>query len=1178
MSLKRLLFVVFALLLALSFHCTRLAAQTMTTGGIAGVVTNPKNAVVPNATVTLTSSAKGTTQTTTTSDTGTYQFGLLDPGSYTVTVTMNGFQRVSKVVTVPLGQPVMVDFQLSVKAKLPTERVGPSLVETQNGNLDITLSHQQVSQVPNPGNDMTYLAQLAPGTIMNTQVGTGNFSNYGMPATSNRFSLDGMDDNEPFLNINNSGATRLLLGTNEIQEVSIVSNGYTGTYGEFAGAAVNYVTSSGGNRLHGNANYTWNSRILNANDFFNNAAGNPRPFDTAHQWSASVGGPLKKDKLFFFFNTEGLRVLIPTSPLVVTPSPQFETATITNLINSGRSDVANFYQNSIFSVLNNAPNANSALDNQFHGQFTNSSGQVVFTGDGCGGFDFVTPPPNNFIGSGAEPCALGYRATASNFSHEMQFAGRVDYIAGANDRVFVRYQRDMGTQAAYTDPINSVFNVQSSQPEDQGQLEWSHSFGPSMTNQFLVAGQWYSAIFNTTNPTSGTFPTTLALADGTFFNTAGSNPCANPPIGQFPVLLGGRGCVNPQGRSTTQVQVSDDLSTTFGRQTIKIGGQFRRVDVSDHDFGLFQSGLLIVNTINDFYNGGSTGDTLTQSFPQSLDQPIAYYTAGGYLEDDWRWSKTLSFTFALRAEHDSNPICRHLCFAQLAAPFDFVAGITCTTTTSGQQSCAGNNQLALAAIPYNQAIRVNQLQALPAFQNVLLQPRFGFAWQPFSTKSKTVVRGGAGIFYNLFPISLVDNFAQNPPNDATFVTTNESIVPAASATGQSIFQDSTLTAAAFQNGFVTGLTIGQIRAQDPGFITGPNLFTSEKLTNVPRYYKWDLEIQHQLGDATSVSIGYVGNRGKHEPIIDNSVNAFGFGTLATQAPDPRFSGVTTLYAGGSSKYDGGTVTLIHRLNGAWGTGIVQASYTYSHASDEVSNGGVFPFSSTSLVNPQDPFNRHGSYGPADYDARHSVNVNYVWELPIRRLVGARFSNRLTDGWELSGTVFARSGFPYSVVDGTLSSSLAANNYFSQVLPQFLGGADTCHVTSSGPSCFAPPNSTPPSSCLLSPVAACEFNVGAEPGFTTSQRNIFRGPRYIDADAAVMKFTKIPGWESARLGIGVQAFNVFNHPNFSLPVNNAASPNFGEILSTVSSPTSILGSQLGASSSARVLQLKAQFTF
>jgi len=1149
MSLKRLISVVFALLLALTCSSARLVAQTMTTGGIAGVVTNPKNVVVPNALVTLTSNAKGTTQTATTTSAGTYQFGLLDPGSYTVTVAMTGFQPITKNVTIPLGQPVMVDFQLSVKPQLGAQNVTPSLLQTSNGNLDVTLTHRQVSQIPNPGNDMTYLAQLAPGTVMNTQGGTGNFSNYGMPATSNLFRIDGMDDNEPFVNINNSGATRLLLGTNEIQEVSIVSNGYIGSFGEFAGATINYVTNSGGNTFHGDANYLWNSRILNANDFFNNAAGNPRPFDTAHQWSASLGGPIEKNKLFFFFNTEGLRVLNPTSPLVVLPSPQFQNATITNLQTLGRQDVANFYQSSIFNTVDNAPNSTSALDNQFPGQFTNSNNQVIPTGDGCGAFD-LNP---TFYGPGAQPCALGFRGTASNLSHDMQFTGRLDFNPGPNDRVFFRYQRDTGTQATYTDPINSAFNVQSSQPQAQGQLEWAHSFGSSVVNQFLAAAQHYSAIFSNQNLSTAlsTFPTTLALADGTFFNTAGPNPCAVPPVGQgFPVLLGGRDCVNPQGRSATQLQVSDDLSKTFGSQTIRVGGQFRRVNVSDHNFGLYQSGLLVVNTINDFYNGGATGDTLTQSFPQSLDQPIAYFTAGGYLEDDVRWSKTLSFTFALRLEHDSNPICRHLCFARMTAPFDQIAN--------------GNNQTQLSNIPYNQAISVNQLQAFPAFQNILYQPRFSFAWQPFGTGGKTVVRGGAGLFYNVFPMSVVDNFAQNPPNDATFVSTNDYIIPAASSqNGPSIFADSTATNTAFQTGFVTGETLAQIQANVPGF-KPPNVFTSEALTKIPEYQKWDLEIQRQLGDATSVSISYVGNHGVHEPVVDNSVNAFGFGSLPAQALDPRFTGVTVLYSGGSSKYAGGTVTLIHRLSGAWGTGIVQASYTYSHASDEVSNGGFFPFSSISLLNPQDPFNTQGNYGPADYDARHSVNANYVWDLPIRRFVGKRFSSRLTDGWELSGTVFARSGFPYSVVDGTASSTLATNNnYFSQIIPQFLGGPDTCHVTSSGPSCFS---------------SSTEFNVGAEPGFTTGQRNIFRGPRYIDMDAALMKFTRIPGWESASLGIGVQAFNVFNHPNFGLPVNNAASPNFGLIQSTVGSPTSILGSLLGANSSARVLQLKAQFTF
>jgi hypothetical protein len=143
-----------------------------------------------------------------------------------------------------------------------------------------------------------------------------------------------MDDNDPFLNLNSSGATNLLLGSNEIQESTIVSSGYSAEFGSLAGANVSYVTKSGGNNFHGNAVYYWNGSALNANDWFLNNAGDPKNFSNANQWAASIGGPIKKDKLFFFFNTEGLRVIIPVSTAVAFPSQAFQTATIANLENN----------------------------------------------------------------------------------------------------------------------------------------------------------------------------------------------------------------------------------------------------------------------------------------------------------------------------------------------------------------------------------------------------------------------------------------------------------------------------------------------------------------------------------------------------------------------------------------------------------------------------------------------------------------------------------------------------------------------------------------------------------------------------------------------------------------------------------------------------------------------------
>src|SRR5690242_10572940 len=143
---------------------------------------------------------------------------------------------------------------------------------------------------------------------MNTQAGFGNSSMFGLPATSNLFTFNGQNENDPFFNLNNSGATNLLLGLNDVQEATVVNNGYSVQYGGLAGANVNYVSKSGTNNFHGNAIYYWNGSAMNANNWFNVNSGTPRPFSNANQWAAAVGGPIKKDKTFFFVDYEGLRV------------------------------------------------------------------------------------------------------------------------------------------------------------------------------------------------------------------------------------------------------------------------------------------------------------------------------------------------------------------------------------------------------------------------------------------------------------------------------------------------------------------------------------------------------------------------------------------------------------------------------------------------------------------------------------------------------------------------------------------------------------------------------------------------------------------------------------------------------------------------------------------------------
>src|SRR5208282_4175358 len=316
----------------------KLNGQTTTSGGLTGVVTDSSHALVPEASVEIKDNAKGTVQSTKTDVNGVYRFFFLAPSSYTLTITHTGFRKVSRTVSVLLGPPGTVTVALEIATGSTAIKVTGEapLLQAENGDVSTTMNEKQVSEVPNPGNDLTYITQTAPGAIMNTESqasGTsgGNVSILGMPGTSNLFTLNGMNNNNIQMNTNNSGVLGMMLGQNEVQEASIVSSGYSAQFGGAAGSNINFITKSGGNAFHGNAAYYWNGRVLNANDWLDNEVGNPRPFDIANQWAGSLGGPIVKDKLFFFLDTEGMHLVLPAPTYVVLPSAAFESATMTNI-------------------------------------------------------------------------------------------------------------------------------------------------------------------------------------------------------------------------------------------------------------------------------------------------------------------------------------------------------------------------------------------------------------------------------------------------------------------------------------------------------------------------------------------------------------------------------------------------------------------------------------------------------------------------------------------------------------------------------------------------------------------------------------------------------------------------------------------------------------------------------
>jgi hypothetical protein len=1170
MNLKRFLVVVFAFMVLLSLGSTRLGAQTSTTGDVTGVVTDPSNSVVPDAKIELKDNAKGNTQNTKTNKDGGFRFYLLSPGSYTLTITASGFQIQSRQLQVAVGQIFTADVQLSLGTSTQTVTVTEAapLIQTENGDTASALNQQQISEVPNPGGDLSAIAQLAPGVVTNTAMGFGNVEAFGMPATSNLFTLDGMDDNDPFLNLNNSGSSNLLLGSNEIQEADVVTNGYSSGFGTFAGINVNYITKSGGNDFHGNAIYYWNGSAMNANSWLHNDFGEARPFDNANQWAASIGGPIKKDKLFFFFNDEGLRVLIPVPAVILVPTTAFEQATIANLTKLGETASIPFYCQNLANICPGVGPTNAASGAGMFNLFNAVKNQANASPTPGGGCDNI--PTSVFAGQ----CTNSILETPINFAPEVQLALRTDWNIGPNDRAYLRMQYDHGIQPTATDPVNPIFNTTSNQPEYQGQLNETHIFNPTLTNQFSLAATWYSAIFQSPNQAlaTATIPGVTSVADGSLSG------------------LGGIGFAFPQGRNVTQYQLGDDVSKTVGNHTFKFGAKYHKNYVSDHDNGVLTTPLVLPLKLGDFFDGGnpdqatSFGNVIQQHFPVSQDLPIRLYEVAGYIQDEWRVKPNFTITPALRLEHASNPTCVTDCFAQLF-PNESLGTIEA-------QNAAGT------FLPYNQQVQTGRRQALLGYQNLQWEPRVSFAWQPFGSstgmlKSNFVVRGGAGIFFDIFPGQIADFMSQNPPLDTAFTiqslspSINQGNEPACrgfispnQTAGSNLFDCETAANTAFNTAFATGSNVTTF---------APNITVTNPETKAPEFYKWSLEIQKGFGAKDSISVGYYGNHGIHIPLLNNGVNAFAFSPDFVGLPQPvtgpsgqlagpaqQYGVAEVVQSAGISNYNGMVASYKHTFSGWAGSGLIQLNYTYSHAFDNVSNGGFLGFAAAtcstcvgSLLNPQNPFNVKQNYGPADYDIRHNMNANYVWGLPIRKALMGHGWAPLVDGWQVSGSVFYRTGLPFSVIDPSLTG---VNNYNPTILPNIAAGASPALNCSSEKNAGSSPVACYTSSQFVG-VGGGENSFGVR-----GLRNLFRGPSYFNTNFSFVKNTKIPGWERGQLGLGLQFFNLFNHPNFAGPINDATSSLFGTIQSMVNPPTSILGSFLGGDASPRLIQLKAQLTF
>jgi outer membrane receptor protein involved in Fe transport len=1141
---------VLGMLFAALFVPGLVSAQNAVTGAITGVVVDPTGALVPGAMVKIIDTATNATLKVVTNSEGRFSAPLLKPSKYELDVTSNGLLSQPTTVVVLVGQTPNVDITLGVAGSNTAVTVSAQaaqLVDTQSPASILTLTESQIQNLPSPGGDITTVAFTAPGVVLNSGGGYGNFSSDGLPGTSNLYVLNGYDDEDPFLNLNNSGSSNLTLGQGEISEAAVVQNGYGVQYGRGAGVIINYTTKSGSNKFHGAANYFYNGTVLNANDWFNKQGGGERPHAVSNQWAANVGGPIWKDKLFFFADYEGLHYVLPAQGYVSFPTQAFQTAVLANI------PAANvpFYQQA-FGLYNASPNAakavpvtnGSGLLQDSTGQLGCGSAALLNLSDGKGGtFGTTSPCTSSALGSGA------------NKNIEWLFTGRVDWNISDKHKLFGRYKMDRGTQPTYTSFVSPLFSTTSSQPSYEGQLNDTYVFSPHIVNQFIFAANWYTAFFGPadTAATLAAFPTYLAS-----MNDGGSNGAeafgGNQNLGLSNSYI--------DGRNVTQYQFVDDLSVIKGNHTLRFGYDFRRNDITDVDaqqnfagtyalfMGDFAKGILnsVINpsTITaQNPTGNPFGSNFTQQLTNNKSADLALYNIGVYAQDEWQATSRLKLTLGVRFDRTGNPLCTNACFSLYNGAFP-QSGVSTST-------------------PYSSLVNANQSHPFASVPKINPQGRFGFNYD-VTGNGRTVVRGGFGMFTDLYPAGFLDNFIDNMPNvynsNITSGSVGSTLIPG------SAMANSLASFNGVEAGFNNQASSSSLGATIPGF-ANPALALAPSEFKNPTYLEYSLQVQHQFTKSDAVILAYAGNTGYDEIIWNGGVNAAaavpGFGGLPSAQPDPNFGPATLFSNAAHSNYNGGTVTYKHIDKGL----TLDVNYTYSKAMDDASNGGTtneyynlnsYFAKSNWQIDPHSV--RHLNYSLADYDIRNSLSLDFVYEMPFH--FQNAIENQVLGGWIVAGKSFYRSGQPFTVYDSSGASTYTGGTDNGGVLVDIKNFKmnRNCGASAAVTPCFS-----------VSDFAAS----GSQTDFGNAPRNQFTGPHYADTDLTVAK--KLYRRDSMNLQVGANGFNLFNHPNFSVPGGDISSPGgLGVISSIAAPPTSPYGSFQGAGIGGRVIQVFGKFNF
>ena len=1111
-------------------------AQTAGTGALAGSVSDPTGAIVAGADVTVTSNATGETRTTVSRDNGRYTVALLPPGTYRIGVTKSGFKEtIENQVHIDVSGTTRLDIVMAIGelSQKVTVEAAPSMTDTESSTLGRVVNQQAVQNLPLVTRNYTQIIGLSPGIeapvtnatelgrgsggVSPTQTTAGLFVN-GARSYDNNFQMNGISVNDNEATGGSSGGIPIP-NADTISEFKVQTALYDAAFGHNAGANVDVVTLGGGNQFHGSLFEFFRNEALNANNYFFNLTGQPRPVLRQNQYGFTLGGPIVKNKLFFFGSYQGTRQLNGASTAVnTTCTASLSTPALTN----DRSAAA---LGALFAGRAGAEGGTTILAD---GSNINSSALQLLQFKLPNG-NFLIPTPQVINPSSTDPDAAGFSTFSQPCTfNENQYMFNMDYLVSAKGKLSGRFFY-VNSDQTITFPVGTFVgpgNVPGFPSDSKNNprvfsLAYTYAFNSQLLNEVRFG---YTHLLGDLAPTSPYSFSDVGIVEG-----AQNNGLPTISI-QGSINMGPSG---PLEFIQNSYAIEDAVSYVRGRHTMRFGGGFTKLQ--NNLTNVLTGGTLQFLSFPDFLLGQSAaqnGSGFSNVFASldafgQFDRNYRANEGNLYFQDDVKVTSRLTVNAGLRYEHiglykDTGG--RNSNFdAQLADPNPPAGG------TIAGYVVASNFQ---GPIPAG-VTRSGNPYAVNADGQNTWGPRLGFSWQVLPNNSMFVLRGGYGTYYSR-------------PTGEAFV--------------QSVF------GAPFS---VTRINVGSANANatlNAPFAPPPDLpiFPAYSPTSSITAFgdgqnfrtgivqQYTMNLQTSLAKNYLLEVGYVGTRSTHLMLQRSADQAL------SASPENPIRGVTTntvaniperqpiqgfppdsmvqVESSGAAWYNGLDVSLTKRYSNGLQ---FLASYTYSRTLDTAGASVNLTAAGNAIIsgNQNDPGAR---YGNTDYSRPHRFVFSYVYQLPGHEnqvgLVG-----HLLGGWQTAGVLTIQAGQWMSILDTNPTNVFGISEDRADVVPG-------CGRFSTPGSIQNRLNNYFNTPCFATPAIIGADGIGT--AFGNSGVGIVRGPDQNNFDLAIIKRTKI-GWPSESLNLEFRAemFNAFNTPQFSNPDNSLSSPTFGHILST-----------------------------